>query len=90
MRRNLIIICHFDPDVIVGRIYLISISKSIFQGRGVFTMIDTKLLDILACPACKGDVEYDARNEKILCTQCKKKYPVKDGIPVMLVEEAEE
>ncbi len=52
-------------------------------------MIDTKLLDILACPACKGDVEYDARNEKIICTECKKKYPVKDGIPVMLVEEAE-
>ena len=29
-------------------------------------MIDTKLLDILACPACKGDVEYDARNETIV------------------------
>lgn len=53
-------------------------------------MIDTKLLDILACPACKGDVEYDAKNEKIICTECKKKYPVKDGIPVMLVDEAEQ
>ena len=53
-------------------------------------MIDTKLLEILACPSCKGDVEYDARNEKLKCIQCKKKYPVKEGIPIMLVEEAEE
>jgi uncharacterized protein len=52
-------------------------------------MIDTKLLEILACPACKGDIEYDAKNEKLICTECKKKYPVRDGIPVMLIEEAE-
>jgi len=51
-------------------------------------MIDTKLLDILACPACRGDVEYDTKNEKITCTQCGLVYPVIDGIPVMLVEEA--
>ncbi|MDY6967962.1 MAG: Trm112 family protein [Spirochaetota bacterium] len=52
-------------------------------------MIDTKLLEILACPACKGDVVYDTRNEKLICDQCKRKYPVKDGIPVMLIDEAE-
>ncbi len=52
-------------------------------------MIDTKLLEILACPACRGDLEYDTRNEKLLCTNCGLKYPVKDGIPVMLVDEAE-
>ncbi len=52
-------------------------------------MIDTKLLDVLACPACKGDVEYDAKQEIITCTECAKKYPVKDGIPVMIIEEAE-
>ena len=52
-------------------------------------MIDTKLLEILACPACKGDVEYDMKNEKLICVDCKRKYPVRDGIPVMLVEEAE-
>jgi uncharacterized protein YbaR (Trm112 family) len=52
-------------------------------------MIDTKLLEILACPVCKGDVEYDAKNEKIICTDCGRKYPVQDGIPVMLVDEAE-
>ena len=52
-------------------------------------MIDTKLLEILACPACYGDVEYDTKNEKLTCTECGRKYPVKDGIPVMLLEEAE-
>lgn len=52
-------------------------------------MIDTKLLEILACPACRGDVEYDVKNEKIVCTECGRKYPVREGIPVMLVDEAE-
>ena len=51
-------------------------------------MIDKELLEILACPACKADVKLE--NEKIVCTQCKKKYPIKDGIPIMLVDEAEE
>ena len=51
-------------------------------------MIDKKLLDILACPACKGDVEL--RDNKIVCVQCGRKYPIKDNIPVMLVEEAKQ
>ncbi len=49
-------------------------------------MIDKELLDILACPACKGDVKE--QDNKIVCVKCGKKYPIKDGIPVMLVEEA--
>ncbi|MBN2077687.1 MAG: Trm112 family protein [Spirochaetes bacterium] len=53
-------------------------------------MIDTKLLEILACPACRGDVEYNTKDEKIICTECGLLYPVKDGIPVMLVDEAEQ
>ena len=52
-------------------------------------MIDTKLLEILACPACKGDLEYDMRNEKLVCTDCGLRYPVKEGIPIMLIDEAE-
>ena len=51
-------------------------------------MIDTKLLDILACPECRGDVEYDAKNEKLTCVECGKQYSVIDGIPVMLKEES--
>ncbi len=50
-------------------------------------MIDKELLDILACPACKGDVKLDA--EKIVCTKCGLRYPIKDGIPVMLIDEGE-
>ena len=50
-------------------------------------MIDKELLEILACPACKGDVR--AEGTKIVCTQCGRKYPVRDGIPIMLVDEAE-
>ena len=50
-------------------------------------MIDKELLDILACPACKGDVEL--KDNKIVCKKCGRKYPVKDGIPVMLIDEAE-
>lgn len=51
-------------------------------------MIDKELLDILACPACKGDVIL--KEGRIVCVQCGRKYPIKDGIPVMLVDEAEE
>ena len=50
-------------------------------------MIDKELLEILACPACKGDVQL--KEDKIICIKCKRKYPIKDGIPIMLVDEAE-
>jgi uncharacterized protein YbaR (Trm112 family) len=50
-------------------------------------MIDQELLKILACPVCKTDVSL--KNEKIVCQSCQRKYPIKDGIPIMLVEEAE-
>ena len=52
-------------------------------------MIDKELLDILACPACKGDIKYDQRNEKLICQKCGRRYPIRDGIPVMLIDEAE-
>ena len=51
-------------------------------------MIDKDLLGMLACPACKGDVEE--REDKILCLQCGRKYPIQNGIPVMLVDKAEQ
>jgi uncharacterized protein YbaR (Trm112 family) len=55
-------------------------------------MIDKELLDILACPACKADVilESAGAQEKIVCGKCKRKYPVRDGIPIMLIDEAEQ
>jgi uncharacterized protein len=50
-------------------------------------MIDPELLKILACPKCKGEVKLD--KDKITCKECGLKYPIKDGIPVMIIEEAE-
>jgi len=52
-------------------------------------MIDKQLLEILACPKCKADVKLEG--DKIICTnaECGLKYPIKDGIPIMLIDEAE-
>jgi uncharacterized protein YbaR (Trm112 family) len=52
-------------------------------------MIDQQLLDVLACPKCKADVKVE--DEKIVCQnpQCGLRYPIRDGIPVMLIDEAE-
>ena len=52
-------------------------------------MIDKELLEILACPKCKSEVKLEG--EKIICTnpQCGLRYPIRDGIPVMLIDEAE-
>ena len=50
-------------------------------------MIDKELLDILACPACKADVKLEA--DRIVCVKCGRRYPVKDNIPIMLIDEAE-
>lgn len=48
-----------------------------------------ELLEILVCPKCKGDLEYRAGDpESLVCHACGLVYPVEDGIPVMLVDEA--
>ena len=52
-------------------------------------MLNEELLRILACPKCKGPLEYDKENERLLCHPCRLRYPVKDDIPIMLVEDAE-
>ena len=51
--------------------------------------IDQELLDILACPKCKGDVKLTDEKDGLVCDACKLKYPIKDDIPVMLIDEAE-
>ncbi|MDQ7798238.1 MAG: Trm112 family protein [Candidatus Edwardsbacteria bacterium] len=52
-------------------------------------MLDQKLLDILACPKCKGQLEYRPQEQKLLCWSCKLGYKIMDDIPVMLIDEAE-
>ena len=51
-------------------------------------MLDERLLEILVCPQCKGELEYRADPEELLCTACALRYEVRDGIPVMLIDEA--
>jgi hypothetical protein len=54
-------------------------------------MIDKELLDILACPKCKSEVRLDEPAQRIVCVSpaCGLRYPIRDGIPVMLIDEAE-
>jgi len=50
-------------------------------------MIDKELLKILACPLCRSDVKLE--DDRVICIACGRRYPIRDGIPVMLVSEAE-
>ncbi len=51
--------------------------------------VDKELLEILACPNCRGEVEYHEAEQEIVCVgTCRYRYPVRDDIPVMLIEEA--
>lgn len=52
-------------------------------------MLDSRLLEILACPKCKGDLEYDQQNQRLICHACRLKYTIKDDIPIMLIDQAE-
>jgi len=50
--------------------------------------LNKELLDILACPKCKGDVRLTDKQDGLVCNACKLMYPIKDDIPVMLIDEA--
>lgn len=50
--------------------------------------LDARLLEILVCPSCRGGVEHKERRHVVVCLECGTTYPVRDGIPVMLVEES--
>lgn len=47
-------------------------------------MLKKELLDILCCPACRASLTYDVKKSELVCTSCKKHYPVKDDIPILL------
>ena len=51
-------------------------------------MLDKKLLSILVCPVSKAPLEYDEERDELICKASGLAYPVRDGIPVMLEEEA--
>jgi uncharacterized protein YbaR (Trm112 family) len=50
--------------------------------------IDRKLLEILVCPVTKGPLEYDAEKQELISRSAKLAYPIRAGIPIMLVDEA--
>jgi uncharacterized protein YbaR (Trm112 family) len=50
--------------------------------------LSPKLLEILACPKCRGSLEYRETESCLVCEACSLKYPVRDGIPIMLLDEA--
>lgn len=52
--------------------------------------MDKKLLDILVCPITKGSLIYDKKNQELISRSARLAYPIKDGIPVMLEEDARE
>lgn len=50
--------------------------------------LDKKLLDILACPLCKGRLIFDPKHQELICSIDKLAYPIREDIPIMLVDEA--
>lgn len=50
--------------------------------------ISKELLDILACPKCKGDIHLNQKSDGLVCDACRLVYPIRDDIPVMLIDEA--
>ncbi|MGH3922982.1 MAG: Trm112 family protein [Pseudonocardiaceae bacterium] len=50
--------------------------------------VNPELVELLVCPACHGDIECKDRRNLIICTQCGLHYPIRDNIPIMLIDEA--
>ena len=54
----------------------------------VTAMLDQELLEILVCPACKGELEYRPEADTLICHRCQLSFPIRDEIPIMLLDEA--
>jgi hypothetical protein len=57
-------------------------------GQHTESTVDPKLLEILVCPLTKGPLDYDAKAQELISRQAKLAYPIRDGIPIMLPDEA--
>jgi uncharacterized protein len=58
------------------------------SGEPVTPAVDRRLLDLLVCPLTKGPLRYDRARQELVSDQAGLAYPIRDGIPIMLVEEA--
>ena len=52
--------------------------------------MDTRLLDILVCPLCKGPLQYDKKDQELICNGDRLAYPIRDGIPILWADQARE
>lgn len=50
--------------------------------------LDRELLAIIVCPKCKGDLIYEPEKERLICKNCSVYYPIREDIPILLIEEA--
>ena len=50
--------------------------------------VPAQLLEILVCPKCRGELTYREKESQLICQKCKLAYEVRDGIPIMLIDEA--
>ena len=83
--------CQGDPPDFVARdlleaAYWVLIQEGVKRRHEM--AIKKELLDILACPKCKGDIIVTKKGDGLICKACKVIYPIKDDIPVMLIDEA--
>lgn len=58
------------------------------EENGGIMAISKELLEILACPQCKGDIHLNDKGDGLICDKCKLLYEIKDDIPIMLIDEA--
>jgi uncharacterized protein YbaR (Trm112 family) len=63
-------------------------NQEISDAKGQIMALSQELLEILACPACKAKVELKPDGSALKCVECKRVYPIRDDIPVMLIDEA--
>ena len=80
----------FEPAesaALLARVRQAVVEASEPQRIGRLTL-DTRLLDILACPVCKGPLRYERKEAQLICRGDRLAFPIRDGIPVMLEDEA--
>lgn len=75
-------------DSIIGRLNDPAAPVPLKINQEDLMAINKDLLDILACPKCKGDIHLNQNGDGLICDACRLMYPIKDDIPVMLIDEA--
>mgnify|MGYP002336235437 FL=1 len=58
------------------------------EGNAIMSLLDQKLLDVLCCPICKSPLVYKKAENELICRADRLAFPIREGIPVMLEEEA--